>query len=404
MKNKDNGFLRLEFGSTKPVEVLTMAPYYFSRRGNLVAPNSAHFLDVGMFPIKAGGASCWVVKRQSATETPNYFITRDFKTFSQLTHLAPQLKYNWLTSELHDYVQFDGKPVQGILYKPENFDKSKKYPVIIHFYEARSLGLHEFPVPGWSTDDINIPWYVSNGYLVFTPDIRYTIGHPGRSAYNSIVGAAKYLSKFSFVSPQRMAIQGHSFGGTQTNYIAANSNFFAAAVSACGSADMISFYGTNVWSKWASASRGRMGSLPSLSPELYIKETSVLRTNKVTTPILFLNTRKDVGNFENALEFFRGLYDLNKKAWMLSYDDGHHTVMGQDAVDYTIRMTQFFDHCLKGSPPPVWMTRGVSNDSGMIANDYVLDPERSCGNDCSICKRKVTKHIMTRRRARLITL
>ena len=39
-------------------------------------------------------------------------------------------------------------------------------------------------------DDINIPWFVSRGYLVFTPDIHYKIGHPGESALDAVGSAA----------------------------------------------------------------------------------------------------------------------------------------------------------------------------------------------------------------------
>ncbi len=60
---------------------------------------------------------------------------------------------------------------------------------------------------------MSVPWFVSNGYLVFVPDIYYKIGQPGVSAYNSIVSAAKYLSKFSWVDTRRLGLQGHSYGG-----------------------------------------------------------------------------------------------------------------------------------------------------------------------------------------------
>ena len=51
---------------------------------------------------------------------------------------------------------------------------------------------------------------------------------------------------------------------------------------------------------------------------------------------------------------------LGKPVWMLQYDgQGHSLSRKNTKEDLTIRVTQFFDHYLKGAPAPVWMTRGV---------------------------------------------
>ena len=45
------------------------------------------------------------------------------------------------------WISSDGVPLQGILYKPENFDPTKKYPMISYFYEDLSDGLHSYIAP-----------------------------------------------------------------------------------------------------------------------------------------------------------------------------------------------------------------------------------------------------------------
>ena len=51
--------------------------------------------------------------------------------------------YNWGTAELIEFESaFDGETMQAILYKPENFDPSKKYPMIVYFYERSTNGLY----------------------------------------------------------------------------------------------------------------------------------------------------------------------------------------------------------------------------------------------------------------------
>ncbi len=101
----------------------------------------------------------------------------------------------------------DGKTSDGVLYKPENFDANKKYPVIFYYYEKFSEGLHGFLQPDVCDGPINIPYFVSNGYLVFVPDIPKKIGYAGESAVNAVVSAAKYLSKFPWVDAKHMGLQ-----------------------------------------------------------------------------------------------------------------------------------------------------------------------------------------------------
>jgi dipeptidyl aminopeptidase/acylaminoacyl peptidase len=114
---------------------------------------------------------------------------------------------------------FDGKMSEGLLYKPENFDSTKKYSVIFYFYEKNTDTRYQYKFPEPVRASINIPYFVSNGYIVFDPNIYYKNGEPGESAYNSVVSAAKYLSKFKWVDSTKMAIQGHSWGGYQVAYL-----------------------------------------------------------------------------------------------------------------------------------------------------------------------------------------
>ncbi|HET6993912.1 MAG TPA: S9 family peptidase, partial [Chitinophagaceae bacterium] len=118
----------------------------------------------------------------------------------QLSFINPQQNnYNWGTAELFKWTTFKGKPSEGILYKPEDFDPNKKYPVIVYFYETLSDGLNSYVAPAPTPSRLNISFFVSRGYIVFAPDIHYTIGHPAQSAYDYIVSGAKALTKFKWI-------------------------------------------------------------------------------------------------------------------------------------------------------------------------------------------------------------
>ncbi len=62
-------------------------------------------------------------------------------------------------------------------------------------------------------------YYVSNGYLVLTPDIVYTIGYPGQSALKCVLAGVNAVAARGFVDEKNIGIQGHSWGGYQIAYM-----------------------------------------------------------------------------------------------------------------------------------------------------------------------------------------
>lgn len=391
-KNKHNGFALKTLTATANPELLSMGPHAFYITGSQVP--SMHY---GMTrPLKAGSIDRWVVQRQAANEAPNFFLTNDFKRFQKLTDCNPQRSYNWLTSELVSWTQPDGTKSQGVLYKPENFDVRRKYPVIFYYYEQFSSDLFMFPDVAYSDGPINIPWFVSNGYLVFTPDICFKVGYVGKSALNTVMSASKYLIKKPWVDGKSLGLQGHSFGGYLTNYIVTHSNLFAAASSGAGVSDLVSNYselrggsfGIGVNNQFYYESyQGRMGATLWQRPKEYIENSPVFALDRVTTPLLVLHNKKDeIVSWSQGIELYSGLRRLGKRIWMLQYDNSDHSVSEDAVSDYTIRLTQFFDHYLKKAPCPIWMTQGNAGPvHGVTGCD--IDPAGDCGSQCSVCKK-----------------
>jgi len=369
---KENGFYSAVINKKNNPRLLTMGPYVYDvpQYGELG----------GMAPVKARDVKSYVVMRSSTTQSPNYFYTTDFINFTPLSNIYPEKSYNWMTSELLTWKSLDGRSLQGVLYKPENFDPQKKYPVILNYYEKMSDNLNKYWQPAATHTLINIPWFVSHGYIVLTPDIYFTIGEPGQSAYNAVVSAAKYLARLPWIDSTKMSIQGHSWSGYETNYIVTHTHLFAAAIEGAGPSDFISNYGSVLGQGGESAQyffeihQSRIG--PSLwqRPDLYIKNSPIFEADKVTTPLLILHNKADgLVPFAQGVELFTALRRLGKKVWMLQYDRSGHHVDGKDAVDYTIRITQFFDHYLKGAPAPKWMTVGVPAKFKGIDSGLELD-------------------------------
>jgi dipeptidyl aminopeptidase/acylaminoacyl peptidase len=321
-------------------------------------------------PLKARFADRFLVMRQSANEYPNLFVTSDFKTFNAVSDIHPEKPYNWLTSELISWKMIDGDMSQGVLYKPENFDPNKRYPVIFYYYVKQSNELHAYKNPEWCMARINIPYFVSNGYLVFMPDIYYKPGRNGPSIVNSVVSAARYLSTLPFVDSTRLGLQGHSFAGWETNYLVTHSHIFAAACTAAGFSDQISGYyqlaeagGLFPASYLEIVNPGEpygLGVTPSTRPDLYEENSPVLAVEAESTPLLIVAGNLDEATpFRQGLEMYLAMRRAGKKTWLLQYEDDGHILSGKNSIDYTVRLKQFFDYYLKGCLPPFWMTRGI---------------------------------------------
>jgi dipeptidyl aminopeptidase/acylaminoacyl peptidase len=321
-----------------------------------------------LLSVKAQNADMYVFNKMTVQEAPNVFTTTDFKNFTRLSSINPQQKeYNWITSELIKWKMFDGRMAEGVLFKPENFDPKKKYPVVFYFYEKNADDLYNYRFPAPSASTINIAWFVSNGYIVCDPNIYYKNGEPGESAYNSIGSAAKYLSKMPWIDSTKMAIQGQSWGGYQVAYLVTRTKMFAAAWAGAPVANMTSAYGGIRWSTGLNRqfqyerSQSRLGASLWQKPELYIRNSPLFKADKVVTPLAIVHNDADGSvPWYQGIEYFTALRRLGKKVWMLQYNgEDHNLVERRNRKDLSIRLGQYFDHFLKGAPAPKWMTEGV---------------------------------------------
>ncbi|MCZ4693909.1 alpha/beta hydrolase family protein [Ancylomarina euxinus] len=322
-------------------------------------------------PIKAKKADRLVWKRSTFVDYPNLWISdSSFKNEKQVSDANPQQKnILWGNVELVDWINGDGEKLQGMFYKPENFDPNKKYPMLVYFYERVSDRLHKHyvPQPNWSI--INPTYCVSNDYLIFMPDITYPkVGHPGESAYSSIVtGTLAMMDRFDFIDKQNIALQGQSWGGYQIGHLVTKTNLYKCAMSGAPVSNMTSAYGGIRWESGRSRmfqyehTQSRIGGTLWEKPLDYIENSPIFSIPKIKTPLLIMHNDHDGAvPWYQGIEFFVAMRRLQKPCWMLSYNNEAHNLKGRaNRMDLSIRMMQFFDHYLKGEAAPAWMVDGI---------------------------------------------
>ena len=318
---------------------------------------------------KAQDVDIYMYQKENFNTSPDLYVTQDlWKHEMRLTDINPQMKeYNWGTAELTSWKALDGTSLEGILFKPEDFDPSKKYPMILYFYERKSDLLYNYYAPAPSRSTINIPFYCSRGYLIFVPDIVYTTGIPGECAYNCVVSGVDKLCENSWVDRENIAIQGQSWGGYQVAYLVTRTNIFKAAGAGAPVSNMTSAYGGIRWESGECRqfqyehTQSRIGRSLWEAPELYFANSPLFKANRVETPLLIMHNDNDGAvPWYQGIELFTALRRLGNKVWMLQYNnEAHNLVERRNRKDLSIRLQQFFDHYLKGASMPVWMDKGV---------------------------------------------
>ena len=346
---RDSGFYRDKINGGLPEKLLMGAKDYNN-------PTKAKDADVLMFTASR------------FDEFPDIWVVRpDFKNPKKVSNGdAQRAAFNWGTGELVKFKNVDGVALQGLLLKPDNFDPKKKYPMIVYIYERLSQGLHAFRNPGPGTS-INPTYYVSNGYLIFMPDIVYTTGYPGPSALKCVLPAIQAVVDRGFVDENNIGIQGHSWGGYQIAYMVTQTNRFKAAAPGAAVSNMTSAYSGIRWGSGLPRqfqyehSQSRIGGSLWEYPMRYLENSPVFHADKVQTPLLMINNDEDDAvPWYQGIEFYLALRRLNKEVYMFTYNGEKHGLRRRiNQKDYARRLQEFFDHFLKGAPAPEWMQKGI---------------------------------------------
>ena len=269
-----------------------------------------------------------------------------FATQKALTNLNP-----WLTgrplpkSELVKYRDTDGKELYGVLRYPTNYVRGQKYPTVFEIYET-------FFDNGFNA---RAAFLASHGYAVFHPSVNLVVGRPGEAWVKGVTSAANKLIDMGIADPDKLGVQGTSYGGYATVLLLTQTDRFKAAVNVSGKVDMVSFYtdsprlgvrNTHAPEK----SQDRIGGTLWEFPERYLEHSAVMQADRIKTPLLNISGDQDPNvPASQSREIYYALRRLNRDVEWVRYVNGAHRPpnSASEAVDFETRILAWYDKYLK---------------------------------------------------------
>ena len=236
----------------------------------------------------------------------------------------------------------DGQEMYYSLLLPPNFDKSKKYPVILEVYGGPGVQLvtHSWKKP---LDQ----YYVQNGYILFRLDNRgsgnrgkkfedVVFRKLGQSEVEDQLRGVKFLKSLPYVDSKRIALQGWSYGGYMTlmTILQAPKNTFAAAVVGAPVAD---------WSLYDTFYTERYMDTPQDNAEGYRLGSVFAWLDQFDTPMLLVHGMSDDNVlFDNTTQIMAKLQEAEHPFEVMVYPGQRHGIRGEELGTHLLKTRMNF--------------------------------------------------------------
>lgn len=276
-------------------------------------------------------------------------LTVEESISDNLKNLEEEPKTEFFTITTADGVEMDGWMV-----KPTPFDPSKKYPVVFYVYSE--------PAGTTVNDTYNAGrnWFyqgnmAEDGYLYVSLDNRGTPAPKGREWRKSIyrkIGvvnirdqamAAREILKWDFVDPERVAVWGHSGGGSATlNLMFKHPDIYKTGISLAAVANQLTY--DNIYQE-------RYMGLPQENKEDFILGSPVTHAQHLEGNLLYIHgTGDDNVHYQNAELLINELIKHNKQFQFMPYPNRSHGFSEGEGT-WTHLSTLYTNYLKRHCPP-----------------------------------------------------
>ena len=232
------------------------------------------------------------------------------------------------TTEFFTITTADNVEMDGWMVKPTNFDPNKKYPVVFYLY-SEPAGTTVNDRYGVSENRLYSGDMAEDGYIYISLDNRGTPAPKGRAWRKSIyrkIGvvnindqamAAKEILKWGFVDPERIAVWGHSGGGSATlNLMFRYPEIYKTGISLSAVANQLTY--DNIYQE-------RYMGLPQENMEDFVSGSPITYAKNLEGNLLYIHgTGDDNVHYQNAELLVNELIKHNKQFQFMPYPNRSH--------------------------------------------------------------------------------
>ncbi len=298
------------------------------------------------------------------TDNGNYFIASDFNHFPALYRgdkrlfvFEPQSLQKRIVLSPYDFYKFKSKTgyeINNYLIYPANYDKNKKYPLIVFYYGG--------VVPCGNPFHPVFQYLSNNGYFVFLTTPRGAVGKGekfaaehcnewGEKSAADLIEATEWIcSQVKSIDKEKLGAYSGSYGGFLANTLAYKTTLFKALVSEYGISNIASYWGGGYWG-YLYGMTALHGSYPWNAKSVYVDKSPLFNADKVKTPLLLMHGTSDVNvpTIESD-QFFTALKVLGKDCVYIRFFNEDHGMKGKFSnwIAQENFLVAWFDKYLKG--------------------------------------------------------
>ncbi len=276
----------------------------------------------------------------------------------KLTHGSEQFAaFDTASREVVHWKSSDGTTIEGILYKPANFDSKKKYPLLVVIHG----GPTGIDLPLIAADRYYpIERFIAKGALILRPNYRGSAGYGekfrslnvrnlGVGDYADVIYGVDALIAQGFVDKERVGSMGWSEGGYISAFITTSSDRFKAVSVGAGISDWATYYYNTDITSFAPQ---YLHATPSDDPAIYAKTSPITYIAKARTPTLIQHGGADRRvPIANAFELRQALEDHGVPVKMVIYDGFGHPINKPKQQRAVMEENEnWFNHYLWGDP------------------------------------------------------
>ncbi len=224
-----------------------------------------------------------------------------------------------------------GQPLDAMMIRPPNFDKNKKYPVLVYIYAG--------PQTPRVRNRFGGQWYLwhqmlaQKGYVVWSCDNRSASYRSAKNAWPihrnlgqnelaDIETGVDWLKQQPWVDADRIGIWGWSYGGYMTAYALTHSRLFKMGIAGAPVTD---------WRNYDSIYTERLMGTPQDNPNGYERSSVVKAANDLHGNLLLIHGSIDDNvHLSNSMQLIYELQKAGKKFELMIYPKSRHSVTDKE--------------------------------------------------------------------------